>query len=107
MTTNPWQINAPFKPMFSESVKFSTDSGEVTVGACVFPVVEQDPFEEQSLDSAVRRVELLMMGDDAAQVEGLVKIGGVFALEDNSKWAIAQIDHELEWLKILARNVED
>lgn len=107
MTTNPWKINAPFKPMFSESVTFSNNGEEVVVGACVFPVVEQDPFEEQSLDSNIRRVELLLMGDDAAQVEGLVNVGGKFALEDNSKWAIAQIDHELEWLKILARNVED
>lgn len=86
-TFNPWQIDAPFAPMFNDTVSLAGSSGV----ACVFPIETVDPFAEQSVENEAKRISVLLKKEGIATAP---KVGDTLTREDNSNWSIAEVEDE-------------
>lgn len=101
-TFDPWDIAAPFKPMFRETVTLKHMSTSTTeIGkACVFPLETVDPFIEQSVENDAKLVSVLLLKDGIATAP---KVGDTLTLADQSNWSIANVELEQTWWKITAK----
>lgn len=100
-TFNPWKIDAPFAPMFDESVTLvrldqTTDTGF----ACVFPIEVVDPFAEQSVENEAKRISVLLKKEGIATAP---KVGDTLTREDSTNWSIAEVEDEQTWWKLTCR----
>ena len=100
-TFNPWKIDAPFAPMFDESVTLvrldqTTDTGF----ACVFPIETVDPFADASVENEAKRISVLLKKEG---VSTKPEIGETIKCADNTQWSIAEIIDEQTWWKLTCR----
>ena len=102
ITFDPWNVTAPFKPMFRETVmlKHMSTSRIESGKACVFPLETVDPFMEQSVENDAKMVSVLLLKEG---VEEAPKVGDELTIADGSKWSASNVELEQTWWKITAR----
>lgn len=95
-TFNPWKIDAPFAPMFDETVSLASSSGV----ACIFPIETVDPFADASVENEAKRISVLLKKEGIATAP---KVGDTLTREDSTNWSIAEVEDEQTWWKLTCR----
>lgn len=101
-TFDPWNVAAPFTPMFRESVtlKHKATSDNESGKACVFPLETVDPFEEQSVENEAKMISVLLLKDGIVNAP---KVGDELVLSDETSWSVSNVELEQTWWKMTAR----
>ena len=88
--------------MFNEQVTLTHKADGITdVGrGCVFPIETVDPFGESDIENDAKSISVLIYKECATSTP---KISDVVALEDGSRWNVAQVEDEQTWWKLICR----
>ena len=103
---NPWNNFDAFSPMFCDKVEITlkANNQKFTVNACTFPLEQVDPFVENSNESLIKLVTVLLC-KKCFPKDLKPKVGDTITLENGEKYNISEITDEQTWWKCLSRSI--
>lgn len=106
---NPWKINPKalnvfFTDKVEITVKHNGQTITKTIDTCTFPLDDTDPFDDNSVESKIKQIVVLIM-PDTWTFAVKPSIGNIITLEDFTGWKVCNFENENGLYKLEARNI--